>query len=100
MRAFIKSNKCDYNVRDRKGRVPAEDCSNPDIISMLIEAATSPTGLPKRYDGGYDGRFGRVGAQRRSYKNSHLRHHFDRLVASQGHLVAFSAVMMTMIPMY
>ena len=63
VRAFIKSNKCDYNVRDRKGRVPAEDCSNPDIISMLIEAATSPTGLPKRYDGGYDGRFGRVGAQ-------------------------------------
>ena len=37
--AMICSNKCDYAVKDRKGRVPAEDTSDEGIRSMLLRAA-------------------------------------------------------------
>ena len=37
--AMICSSKCDYTVRDRKGRVPAEDTSDEQIRNMLLRAA-------------------------------------------------------------
>jgi len=39
VQAMICSNKCDYAVKDRKGRMPAEDTLDEDIRTMLLRAA-------------------------------------------------------------
>jgi ankyrin repeat protein len=40
VKAMIASGKCDYSVKDRKGRIPAEDTSD-SVIRGMLSAATA-----------------------------------------------------------
>jgi len=44
--AMIDSNKCDYCVKDRKGRIPAEDTSDFAIRDLLLQAAKTTFNTP------------------------------------------------------